>query len=127
MSKIIMDYPPQQQLWCTLFLSESKNTVLSIIEIIQDMKKQQGIYLHTIPELVLKISTICHTQSKEIGLDNVDHLLTMIKLLLDTIIEVECILPDIEKSILEELINSSIDLLQYRLTEIKISCRCFFC
>lgn len=118
----------EQQIWINIYLDNSQHTMTQIVEeVFQLYQVDNGIQL--IPKVVLLVSTICHNQSIFLELENTEHLMLLIKLVLDALIELHFVyFPDIEKQMIESIVNTSIDLLKYEITgkTEKLETSCFF-
>ena len=121
----------QEQLtWIKTFILVSPDALNQVIAEIQ-IFKTDGFNIHEIPKLVSLIAKVYKSISIKTNMVKPENIITLIKVTLDTIIESNILpLPEIEKNIIEYIINQSLDLLSMSILPIEkettACCRFFF-
>jgi len=92
-------------------------------QIIHELQHFQGmkLNLHDIPKLVMIITQIYDTVLMRVGKTKIEYkkMVVLIKFTIDTIIDSILPLPDVEKHIIETIVNSSIDLVGLKIRSIE--------
>jgi len=99
--------------WIKSFIIKSRPTIDIVVSKISMITGGRMINIHNIPQIILTLSTLFHSSAMIIELENPEHIITLIRIVLDTLIESNYFfLPNIDKMIVEQLINASLELLQ---------------
>ena len=110
---------PEQLNWIKTFIVLSPNTFNQIIDEIQVLKTD-NFDIHEIPKLIFLVANVVKTISIKNDMVKPENIITLIKISLDTILESDILpLPDIDKSIIEYIINHSLDLLSMNILPIE--------
>jgi len=117
-----------------VFIDNCPESFQNITEGVSKITKDKEINIYDIPEIIYCIAKIYHVKFISLELENIDNLLFFIKCTVYILIESGfLILPPIENKIIEKIIDSSIDLLGYNLSnknsveEIKTICYPYCC
>ena len=116
----------QEMIWINAYIYSSPKSLKLVTYGINNIIKDGKIDIHDIPTIINMIATIYHTESIKNETVNQDNIITFVKFTLNIIIDSKfLLLPEIEKEIIEKIINSSLDLLKLNLNTIKhesVSC-----
>lgn len=110
---------PEQINFIKSFIILSPNAFNQIIDEIQILKNS-NFDIHEIPKLILIVANVFKSISIKNNTVKAENIITLIKVTLDTIIESNILpLPEIEKNIIEYIINHSLDLLSMNILPIE--------
>lgn len=105
--------------WITAYINSSPESLKSVTDGINEIIKDNVINIHDIPIIINIITTIYHNESIKNEIVNSNNIIIFVKFTLNSIIDSKFILlPEIEKEIIEKLINSSLDLIRLNITTI---------
>lgn len=106
--------------WINLFINISPDTFNNITKSINDIISDKQIKLQDIPKIIMLISTIYHSDSLKNELNNSDNIIILVKLTFECLIKNNIFyLPDVEKSIIDSLISTSFELLEFQFSNIE--------
>jgi hypothetical protein len=119
--------------WINQFISASPESFIKITNDIKQITSTGKIGLENIPQIVHLCADIYNNDSVKVGITNPANIIVFIKFTIDTILESKyLILPDVEKELIKQLVDTSLNLLILNLNpieaEIKSMSSCFrFC
>jgi hypothetical protein len=122
-----------QIIWIQTFIAASPNTLANIITDINNIISDNTINIYDIPAIIKLIADIYNNQAIKVELINSKNIITFVKYSLHILIESNLfILPDIEKKVIEYIIDKSIDLLSLKIEDLyenkKLNFKkCIFC
>jgi hypothetical protein len=106
--------------WITQFINSSPESFTVITNDIKNITSTGSIGLHNIPQIIHLCADIYSSNAIKNGLSNPTNIITFIKFTLDVILTSKyLILPDIEKELLQSLVDASLNLLIMNLGSIE--------
>jgi hypothetical protein len=113
--------------WINFYINLCPNSFNDITKEITNIIKCSKINLHDIPNIIIIISRIYRNNIIENDIENPENIIVFIKFTIDSILESDLfIVPNIEKHIIESIINSSLDLLKLNINIVKEESECCF-
>ena len=108
----------QEQIeWINTFIQSSPQALSNILDNIKNITSDGQINLHDIPEIVKLLADVYHSTIITEGLSNPSNIIVFIKYTIHVILDSPLfLLPNIEKQIMEKIIDSSLDLLSINIS-----------
>lgn len=105
--------------WIQAFIKCSPESIQKIATDIQEIIQDGKIDSHDIPAIIRLIADIYNSQAVKIEFLNAQNVITLVKFTINVILQSDLlILPDIEKKVIQSMINSSLELLSMKLDNI---------
>jgi hypothetical protein len=110
--------------WIKKYINLCPGSFINITNQINDIISDGKIDIHDIPKIIILISNIYYNNTIKNEIES-DNIIVFVKITIDSIIESDLFfLPNLEKKILESLINSSLDLLKMNINIRKETTMC---
>jgi len=103
--------------WINTFIQSTPEAFTNIVEDIKSITEDGKINLHDIPDIVKLLADIYHSTILREGLSHPSTIIAFIKYTISVIFDSPLfLLPNIEKQIIEKMIDSSLDLLSINIS-----------
>ena len=106
--------------WINIFIKSSPASFLKVTTDIQSITSTGEIGLNKIPQIVKLLADIYYSGAFNYNLVNPDYIITLIKFTIDVLLNSKIlILPDTQKELIKELVDSSLTLLSMNISTIE--------
>lgn len=112
--------------WINAFIQGSPEVLKVITDNITDIISDGKIDIHDIPKIINIITNIYYNNALRNEIVNPDNIIIFVKFTLDSIIELNLFLSEIEKENIQKLINSSLDLIKLNINKENTNCCSIF-
>jgi hypothetical protein len=111
----------QEQInWINQFISSSPDSFAQIANDVKAIRDTGKIGVQTIPQIIHLCADIYNNASIKNGLSNPANIIVFIKFTLDTILSSKLLpLPEVEKELIQQLVDTSLNLLSMNLSSIE--------
>ena len=111
--------------WIQKFIEISPDSMQLIGDNVKNIVKDGKINIHDIPFILNIVTQTVHEKSIQNEMFNIENILLFVRFTFDSLLESKfLVLPDIEKEIIEKMVNNSIDLLKYNISEVTFEENC---
>jgi hypothetical protein len=108
-----------EMIWIQTFIKTSPLSIQKIATDIQEIIQDGKIDSHDIPAIIRLIADIYKSNAIKIEFINAQNIITLVKFTINVILQSELlILPNIEKKVIQSMINSSLELLSMKIDNI---------
>ena len=108
-----------EMIWIQAFIKTSPLSIQKIATDIQEIIQDGKIDSHDIPAIIRLIADIYKSNAIKIEFINAQNIITLVKFTINVILQSELlILPNIEKKVIQSMINSSLELLSMKIDNI---------
>jgi len=108
--------------WIHAFIKSSPDTFHNIVKDLQEITADGKIDVHDIPAIIRLFADIYNADLIKVGLSNGQNVIAIIKFTIDVILQSQLlILPDIEKTVIQRVVDNSLTLLSMNLDNIVVS------